>query len=63
VQIALFHGLICRAHLRLLSAAFAARIRPGGGLCQEDQADILRLVGRVRWEGDLEVRRQGRDLT
>jgi len=27
------------------------------------QEDILRLVGRVRWEGDLEVRRQGRDLT
>ena len=27
------------------------------------QEDILRLVGRVRWEGDLEVSRQGRDLT
>ena len=26
------------------------------------QEDILRLVGRVRWEGDLEVSRQGRDL-
>ena len=27
------------------------------------QEDILRLVGQVRWEGDLDKSRQGRDLT
>lgn len=27
------------------------------------QEDILRLVGTVRWEGDLDQSRQGRDLT
>ena len=27
------------------------------------QQDILRLVGKVRWEGDLDESRQGRDLT
>ena len=27
------------------------------------QEDILRLVGKVRWEGDLDKNRQGRDLT